>query len=145
MAIVTFFVLVSIFSLIFALIQYQWSHRRLYKLADRIPGPTGYPIVGSALAYIGQSGDSLLDSIGQTLEYFGPLSKTWLGPVLVVNVSDPLHMKAILNSDRCLKKPYLYNFLGVDLGLMVVQREYDFISTSDTTNSSERGTTNKNT
>lgn len=123
MVIASFFLIAATFSLIFALLQHQLSRRRLYKLAESIPGPKGYPIVGSALSYIGQSGHSLLDSIGRKLEYYGPLSKTWMGPVLVINVSRPQHMKMILNSDCCLKKPYLYNFLQVELGLMVAPRE----------------------
>lgn len=124
MALISFLLIVSAFSLLFALIQQQWSRQRLYKLANIIPGPTGYPIVGSALSYIGQSGDHLLDSIGRTLEYYGPLSKTWLGPVLVVNVSRAQHMKVILNSDCCLEKPYMYKFLNVELGLMVAPSKY---------------------
>lgn len=107
------------FSLIFALIQVQWSRRNLYKLAKKIPGPPGYPIVGSALSYLSQSGENLLDSIGNSLDYYGSLSKVWLGSVLFVNVSSPQKIKIILNSNCCIEKPYVYKFLGVNLGLMV--------------------------
>ena len=36
-------------------IQFRWSRRHLYRLADKIPGPKGLPLFGIALSILGKN------------------------------------------------------------------------------------------
>lgn len=92
-------------------------------MAAQIPGSNGFPLIGSAYTYFFRSGEELLKDSIDRIDVYGSPCKLWLGPVLNILIDDPNHVKVMLNSTKCLKKPYFYEFLGVNLGLMSAKRK----------------------
>lgn len=50
-------------ALVLWFVYFKISRRHLTELAEKLPGPTGYPILGNALEFVGSSDSKLLQSI----------------------------------------------------------------------------------
>lgn len=101
----------------FKIFQFKLTRRKMYELADKIPGPPGLPIIGSALDCSVMDDETLLKLADDLLERY-MLGKMWIGHLLFVGVGLPEHLKTVLNSNCCLEKSYMYKFLIVEFGLM---------------------------
>ncbi|XP_031639856.1 cytochrome P450 4g15-like, partial [Contarinia nasturtii] len=116
------FVLLSI---LIALVTYLlWSRRSLYKLSWQLPGPFAYPIIGNAMNLHPDNLHSYLDRISKT---YGSPIRCWLGPILVVFITDAENVEIIMKSKDCLNKPHTFykmvkDGLGVD-GLVTITGE----------------------
>lgn len=98
----------------------KWRHDRknLYKCAENIPGPKGYPLLGVLPNLMGIKSDKIVSTVIELVKPFGTIVKTWLGPVLVIVIEGPEYLKIVLNSDNCLNKAFPYEFLGTSSGLL---------------------------
>ncbi|KAM8704632.1 hypothetical protein ACLKA7_009143 [Drosophila subpalustris] len=92
-----------------------WSRRRFYKLMMQLPGPTGYPIIGSLHEFWNKNG--FLNVMERKINKYGSSWLGWFGPKPVYFVSDPVLNRELLNSPHATDKGRIaYNVLEEFLG-----------------------------
>lgn len=137
--------LFPIFVLISFFLYYLWQRRNLLRLAHKLKGLHGYPIVGSAYKFLnadrkftialfaGQMYDwmcwifdfffaipEILHVINDFHKKFGGPGKFWLGNRLFVYIDDPKHFEMILNAPSSLNKGDSYDFISESVGLGLI-------------------------
>lgn len=114
-----FFWIINVFiAFILICLKIRISRRKLYELAEKIPGPPDYPLIGAMHLFFGKDNEEVFQVIDDILNEYKSPAKAWLGPTLVILVDNPEDLKIVLNSPHCMQKPYIYDFLGVSKGLM---------------------------
>lgn len=83
----------------------------------------GLPILGVGGRFFGQNNEEVMRSLDNLFYEAKPPFQAWLGPALIIGISDPEDMQAVLNADQCLDKPYMYRFLRNITGLLASRRE----------------------
>ncbi|KAL9705994.1 hypothetical protein quinque_009512 [Culex quinquefasciatus] len=102
-----------------------WLHRKQYKFADRWPSVyPAYPLIGNTLKVVGMTDLQRTDLIKETFQECDRISKAWAGPKLLLLTSHPDLIQKILMSPDCLEKPFLYRFVGFELGLFTSKYHY---------------------
>ncbi|XP_046992824.1 cytochrome P450 4g15 [Schistocerca americana] len=96
-------------------IYYRLQRRRMYELADKIPGPPGLPVLGNALSFIGKN-EEIFERVYTMSFEFGSVVKTWIGPKLLVFLTDPRDVELILSSNVYIDKSTEYRFFKPWLG-----------------------------
>ncbi|XP_067641635.1 cytochrome P450 4g15 [Eurosta solidaginis] len=94
---------------------WRLSRRHLYKLADRLPGPKGLPIIGHLLDVFGPASSVFKTVIRKSAE-FENIAKMWIGPQLVVFIYDPRDVEILLSSHVYIDKSSEYKFFKPWLG-----------------------------
>ncbi|CAG9827946.1 unnamed protein product [Diabrotica balteata] len=96
-------------------IYWKISRRHLIECADKIPGPDGLPILGNALEFVGTSYD-IFRTVYQKSFEFGKVVKLWVGPKLLIFLTDPRDVEIILSSHVHIDKASEYRFFKPWLG-----------------------------
>lgn len=96
-------------------VYWKLSRRHLLQLAERIPGPKGYPIIGNALEFTGKSPDIFSTVYRHSFDY-GGIVKMWIGPKLLIFLVDPRDVEVILSSPVYIDKSNEYRFFKPWLG-----------------------------
>nr|CAI5859094.1 unnamed protein product [Callosobruchus analis] len=91
------------------------SRRHMLELAEKIPGPKGYPIIGNALEFLGTSPQIFKNVYSKSYE-FGTTVKLWAGPKLLIFLTDPRDVEIILSSHVHIDKAPEYRFFKPWLG-----------------------------
>lgn len=110
----------ALISLVAFYANFRWKRRRMYELAEKIPGPKGLPLIGIGHRF-------LLPNHRKKIKFhansgkrsFTSISKVWLGPELLIVINTPEALQIVLNSQHCLNKSKLYDVLPVNKGLVV--------------------------
>lgn len=91
------------------------SHKAL--LGNKIPGPPTVPILGNALELIGiRDNMEVFDRAYQYQKLYGGVIRGWVGPKLVIFLSDARDAEVILNSNVHIDKSVEYKFFKPWLG-----------------------------
>lgn len=90
------------------LIKFRWSRRRLYQLAEKIPGHNGLPLIGVLHHLALTARKDYLNVVLNFIKENSPITKIWFGPKLVVITKTPEVMQAVFNSPNCYDKPWLF-------------------------------------
>lgn len=93
------------------IIHHYWTNRELYKLSIKMPGPFALPLIGNAYNTLGVSNEQIYDYLQYLNNSFEKPMRFWLGPKLFVFVSAPDDMQAILNSQECLSRDDVYDYI----------------------------------
>ncbi|XP_031338814.1 cytochrome P450 4g15-like [Photinus pyralis] len=96
-------------------IYWRRSQRNLIVLAEKLPGPKGWPIIGNALDFIGTSPDIFTNVYKHTYDY-DRIIRLWIGPKLMVFLLDPRDAEIILSSHVHIDKSAEYKFFKPWLG-----------------------------
>ncbi|XP_077297022.1 cytochrome P450 4g15 [Arctopsyche grandis] len=96
-------------------VYWKISRRHLLELAEKIPGPPGFPIVGNALEFTG-SAHSIFTKIYKKSFDFKDVVKLWIGPRLTVFLFNPDDVEVILSSQVYIDKSREYRFFEPWLG-----------------------------
>ncbi|XP_053948671.1 cytochrome P450 4g15 [Anastrepha obliqua] len=94
---------------------WRLSRRHLYKLAARLPGPKGLPIIGHLLDVFGPA-SSVFKTVIRKSSEFENIAKMWIGPQLVVFIYDPRDVEILLSSQVYIDKSSEYKFFKPWLG-----------------------------
>ncbi|CAH2234163.1 jg9044 [Pararge aegeria aegeria] len=93
------------------------SRRRLYELAEQLPGPVGLPLLGNALEFTGGSDEIFKRMVTKSNEFEGESAvRIWIGPRLLVFLYDPRDVELILSSNVHIDKAEEYRFFKPWLG-----------------------------
>nr|QBQ34516.1 cytochrome P450 CYP4g15-2 [Diaphorina citri] len=113
----TLFVYLIVPALVLWFAYYRMSRRRLYELADKIPGPKGLPLIGVAHEAFGRSPHGLFKRALEVEEKFlDTVVKIWFGPRLIILLKDPRDVEIILSSHVHIDKSPEYRFFKPWLG-----------------------------
>lgn len=100
----------------------------MYVAAAKIPGENGLPFLGVVHKILFcWNNTNVFEILHKALETYGSPTKIWYGNMLSIYVDKPQQLQVILNSNKCIQKPYLYKFLGVNYGLIASDGEYSDI------------------
>jgi cytochrome P450 family 4 len=107
---------ITVIVMLYALHYYQ-NNSRTAKLANRIPGPPTLPFIGNAHELIGiESSQMIFEEAYKYQKEYGRVVRAWVGPKLVVFLSDPRDAEVILNSQVHIDKSDEYRFFAPWLG-----------------------------
>nr|AYN79709.1 cytochrome P450 4G68 [Bemisia tabaci] len=111
-----FYLLIPIAALWYA--YFRMCRKRLYELAAEIPGPKGLPLIGNAYEFMGDSNKIFENIYVKSFEYAkdGAPAKCWIGPRLIVFLTDPRDVEIILSSSVYIDKAPEYRFFQPWLG-----------------------------
>ncbi|VVC26884.1 Cytochrome P450,Cytochrome P450, E-class, group IV,Cytochrome P450, conserved site [Cinara cedri] len=95
---------------------WRWKHRQFLDMADKLPGPTSYPLIGTTSMFT-HTYDETIEKLKENAERYNyePVG-TWIGPIHYVSVVKPEDIQIVLNNSRALEKGQLYWFLKSLLG-----------------------------
>ncbi|KAJ9596972.1 hypothetical protein L9F63_012002 [Diploptera punctata] len=110
---ITITLLVTLF--ITCALYYWYSRRRLRYLASKLPGPPTLPLVGNSLLFVGTA-EKMFKNSSRIVNTWAPIFRLWLGPILVVALSDPRDIEIVLRNSKYFEKGWVYNFLRPWLG-----------------------------
>lgn len=111
------FLLVTVFFAVvsLAVFVYQKFANQLYYGA-KIGGPKCYPLVGNAFRFINKSPPDFFLTIERTVREAGKCFRLWLGPELLIIVTDAKVAEGVLSSPKFIEKSGEYNFIRPWLG-----------------------------
>lgn len=111
----TVFLSLLIPTLVLLYVYFRVSRRHMLELAEKIPGPKGYPLIGNALELLGSS-DAIFDNIYKLSFIYNGVIKLWIGPKLLVFLTEPRDVEVILSSHVYIDKSAEYRFFKPWLG-----------------------------
>lgn len=117
-------VLIALLSVLLStlLLAYFVIKRRLETYVKDIPGVEPcYPFIGNVPQFMGKTMTEIFRDIDRFVKEKGTPNKTWLGPILVVNLDRPEDVRTVLMSPHCLEKPYLYRFLPAQFSILTMK------------------------
>jgi cytochrome P450 len=90
---------------------YRQQFLKKFELAEKLPGPKGYPILGNALEFIGKSPPQILKTLERFYEEFKhhKLARLRVGPAVLVLLSHPTTAEVILSSQKFIEKSDEYH------------------------------------
>ncbi|XP_066257306.1 cytochrome P450 4g15 [Euwallacea similis] len=96
-------------------IYWKLSRRHLNQLAEKIPGPSGLPLLGNVMEFFG-SPNQIFTNIFKKSYLYGHTIKMWVGPRLLIFLTDPRDIEIILSSHVHIDKSPEYRFFKPWLG-----------------------------
>ncbi|KAH8311414.1 hypothetical protein KR044_006166 [Drosophila immigrans] len=83
---------------------FLWRRRSLYRVMFQLPGPIGYPILGSLHKLWNNEG---VNTLGNLMHKYGSSYLFWMGPTPMYIVRDPDLIQELLNSPNAINKSRL--------------------------------------
>ncbi|XP_066256816.1 cytochrome P450 4C1-like [Euwallacea similis] len=105
------------FVLVIWAIGLQWKRRSLYVAAAKMKGPSALPFIGNAMLFMCKN-EKILMKIYTLIKMYtpGPI-RFWLGPLLLIVVTEPKHLEKIMHSSKFSNKfSGIYRFPKIFLG-----------------------------
>ncbi|XP_073970413.1 cytochrome P450 4C1-like isoform X2 [Rhodnius prolixus] len=92
--------------------------QRASKMIKNIAGPKTLPLIGNGLIFVKMKHlhdmfDIIKDLLDEYGEGIGKIVRIWIGPKLLIILSDPKHIEAVLSSKLALDKDEIYEFIGM--------------------------------
>lgn len=106
--------LVTLLCIICAAFLHKYS--KVYKLAEGIPGPPLYPIIGNGNVFLNKSPSEILRLMTVNVKVYGKFVRLLLGTQMNILVTDPKIIETVLSSQKLIDKSYEYTFLQKWLG-----------------------------
>lgn len=82
---------------------FKISRRRMYELAEKLPGPPGIPLFGNAFEFIGEA-PAIFKHVYSHSNTFTDVCKFWIGSKLVVFLINPKDIEVNLLPITYLKR-----------------------------------------
>jgi len=81
--------------------------RRYFQLGMKLPGPPALPIIGNCLQFTSNDLCKFYQELKKFASSCGPIARLWIGPVLVVVLTDPDDIEKLVKYDKLCKRGYL--------------------------------------
>lgn len=111
----TVFLSLLIPAVVLYIIYFRISRRHLVELGEKLPGPPAWPIIGNAHELLGSS-DAIFQKVYEKSYEYNNVVRLWIGPKLVVFLTDPRDVEVILSSHVYIDKSAEYRFFKPWLG-----------------------------
>lgn len=95
-------------------------HLESYVKHLHIRGPV-YPFIGNAHFMFRKSTTEVFEAIMEYTKITETPYKSFIGPFLLLTLDKPEDLKAILTSEFCLSKPFVYQFYPSPAGILTVR------------------------
>jgi hypothetical protein len=86
---------------------YWWRRRRYFQLGAKLPGPPALPILGNALYFTTTNSTKCFHEFIELTCNYGPVVRLWLGPMLMVLLTDADHVEKVVNHDKVGSRGYV--------------------------------------
>jgi len=86
--------------------------RRYFQLGMKLPGPPALPIIGNCLQFTTNDLCKLFQELNEFASSYGPIARLWIGPVLIVALTDPDDIETVVKHDKLLSRGYIVRKLG---------------------------------
>jgi hypothetical protein len=83
----------------------RWT--RYFQLGMKLPGPPALPIIGNCLQFTTNNLCKLFQEFMEIARSYGPIAREWVGPVLVVVLTDPDCIESVVKHDKVCSRGYL--------------------------------------
>nr|XP_018901323.1 PREDICTED: cytochrome P450 4C1-like [Bemisia tabaci]XP_018901324.1 PREDICTED: cytochrome P450 4C1-like [Bemisia tabaci]AFP49818.1 cytochrome P450 [Bemisia tabaci] len=101
------------------IVMYFFTHAnkriQLVRTMNKLPGPKEYPLVGNSLE-LAVPRNQFFKIFDDRTRKWGPIFRTWEGPLAVLHITRPEHAEIILASSKHIDKSLVYTFLHPWLG-----------------------------
>nr|CAD7431982.1 unnamed protein product [Timema monikensis] len=98
------------------LLKMALKRAKMVHLVDKLPGPRAYPVIGTSWKLLTFPRNQLMAQAKKDVTEFGPLFRTWIGPIPEVHLMKPQHFELLLGSPKHIDKSLSYKFLHPWLG-----------------------------
>nr|CAD7419097.1 unnamed protein product [Timema cristinae] len=92
-------------------VNFWWKRRRLRELGNKIPGPKALPFLGNITDMVGWTMEETLQKYLKVASLYIPTLRIWIGPRLLVVVSDPVDLENLMNNHKCLGRDGIKDLL----------------------------------
>jgi hypothetical protein len=75
----------------------------------QLPGPPALPVIGNSLQFNTNDLCKLFQDVKEIPLSYGPISRLWLGPVLIVVLADPDNIESVIKQEKICSREYLLN------------------------------------
>ncbi|XP_052871228.1 probable cytochrome P450 313b1, partial [Anopheles cruzii] len=97
---------------------HMWILQR-HRFAKDLPcSEPYYPLIGNGLLFIGKSREMIFTAAMKPFIQYDRWFQVWFGPKLLIGTSHPDLMQSVLTHPDCLDKPFLYDFMKLEHGLI---------------------------
>jgi cytochrome P450 len=86
---------------------YCWRWRRYYQLGMKLPGPPALPIIGNSLQFTTNDLCKLFQELKEFARSYGPIVRFWIGPLLLVVLTDADDIQNVVKHDKLCNRGYL--------------------------------------
>uniref|UniRef100_A0A2M4DLR0 Putative cytochrome n=1 Tax=Anopheles darlingi TaxID=43151 RepID=A0A2M4DLR0_ANODA len=109
---------VSLIALAVAIAVYVYKQHfsQMVELSAKLGGPPAYPLIGNGLLFVGKSPSEYLPTVGRLVQKYGKRYRLWLGTQLLIVVTEPKDVEALLSSPKYIDKSVEYDFVRHWLG-----------------------------
>ena len=81
--------------------------RRYFQLGMKLPGPPALPIIGNCLQFTTNDLCKLFQEVKEFASSYGPITRLWIGPELIVVLTDPDDIENVVKHDKLYSRGYL--------------------------------------
>ena len=78
----------------------------------KLPGPPALPILGNCLQFTSNDLRKLYQELKEFAHSYGPIARLWIGPVLIVVLTDPDLIENVVKHDKLFSRGYIIRKLG---------------------------------
>lgn len=114
LSVIPYALIFTLLVLLFYLELKKWKVRHLIRNFGSLKEQ---PIIGIGGRFIGKDNEGVMNIINQLFYEVKTPCHGWLGPELLIGIDDPDNIQIVLNDDKCLNKPYMYDGLWNKTGL----------------------------
>jgi len=82
--------------------------RRYFQLGMKLPGPPALPIIGNCLQFTSNNLCKLFQEFMEFARSYGPIARLWIGPALVVVLTDPDRVESVVKHEKLYSRGYLF-------------------------------------
>ena len=97
---------------LFLVLAYCSRWRRYFELGMKLPGPPALPIIGNCLQFTTNDLCKLFQELKEFARSYGSIARLWIGPVLLVGLTDPDKIEYVVKHDQLLTRGYLIRKLS---------------------------------
>ena len=97
----------TFFIVLLLVLAYRSRWRHYFQLGMKLPGPSAVPIIGNCLQFTSNDLCKFFQEFMEIARSYGPIARLWIGPVLVVVLTDPDSIEKVVKHDKLSRRGYL--------------------------------------
>jgi len=86
---------------------YRSKWRRYFQVGMKLPGPPALPSVRNCLQFTSNDLSKRFQELKEFARSYGPIARLWVGPVLIVALTEPDNIENVVKHDKLCNRGYL--------------------------------------